>query len=275
MARSSPAIPSRSTAAWTSAPPNPHPLSKRSSRTTSSTSSPPGTDYSAGDYGRAARQAARDIAARGRTPIVTGGTGLYLRALLDGLSPLQPRNEALRTRLRNAAQRRGDTYLHRLLQRLDPTAAARIHANDSPKLIRAIELNVLERHTTADAWQAARPQPLTGFRIRQFGLAPPRAELYRRIDSRCARMFHNGLLDEMRSLETRYGPDCRAFTALGYAQAQAVLRGSMTEAEALATTQQGHRNYAKRQGTWFRKDPRIHWLPTFGEQAIDRLISLL
>ena len=235
----------------------------------------PDVEYSAGDYGRAARQAVQQITARGRTPIVAGGTGLYLRALLDGLSQIPARDEPLRKRLRNAADRRGEAYLHRLLRRLDPSAAARIHANDAPKLIRAIELNLLERTSTEAVWQAARPEPLTGFRILHFGLAPPRDELYRRIDDRCAHMFKEGLIEETRTLQKQYGPNCRALNALGYAQAKAVLAGQMSQAEALAAAQQGHRNYAKRQGTWFRKDTRTQWLPGFGEDAIQALLASL
>ncbi len=232
----------------------------------------PDVEYSAGDYGRAARKAVQAITTRGRTPIVAGGTGLYLRALLDGLSQMPPRDEPLRKRLRDAADRRGEAYLHRLLRRLDSSAAARIHWKDAPKLIRAIELNLLERRPTEAAWQAARPEPLTGIRILQFGLAPARTELYRRIDDRCARMFKEGLIEETRTLQELYGPDCRALNALGYAQAKAALAGQITQEEALTAAQQGHRNYAKRQGTWFRKDTRIQWLQTFGEESFEAVM---
>jgi tRNA dimethylallyltransferase len=235
----------------------------------------PATDYTAGDYARAARAAAQDIASRGKTPIVAGGTGLYLRAFLDGLSPMPARDEALRDRLRAFNARRGPASLHRLLKRLDPTAAASIHPNDEPKLIRALEVTLVARQPITAAWQHQRPEPLTGFRIVQFGLAPPRADLYTRINSRCEAMFANGLIDETRNLVAEYGPTPRAFHALGYAQAAAVLRNELTQAEALAATQQGHRNYAKRQGTWFRRDPRIHWLPTFGEPALPALLQAL
>lgn len=235
----------------------------------------PATEYTAGDYGRAARAASHDIAARGRTPIVAGGTGLYLRALLDGLSPMPERDEALRTRLRNFAERRGPASLHRLLHRLDTETATRIHANDAPKLIRALEVTLLARQPIGQTWQEQRPEPLTGYRVVQFGLAPPRADLYTRINARCADMYNNGLIEETRNLIEQYGADRPAFRALGYAQAAAVLRGELTEAEALAATQQGHRNYSKRQGTWFRKDPRIEWLPTFGADALHHLLARL
>ena len=234
---------------------------------------PPVVEYSAGDFGRAARAAVRDIAERGKVPIVAGGTGLYLRALLDGLSPMPPRDEALRDRLRKFAARRGAQSLHRLLRRFDPAAAGRIHANDSPKLIRALEVSLLERGPLTAAWERSQPEPLKGFRVLQFGLAPPRAELYARINRRCAHMFELGLVEETRALVQKYGEDCRALGALGYAQAMAEIRGELTRQQAVAAAQQGHRNYAKRQGTWFRKDTRMEWLEGFGPGVADKALQ--
>jgi tRNA dimethylallyltransferase len=231
---------------------------------------PPSVEYTAGDYGRGARASVHEIAARGNVPIVAGGTGLYLRALLDGFSPVPPRDEDLRDRLRAAAERRGPLLLHRILRRLDPTAATAIHANDVPKLIRAIEVSVLRGKPITEAWQEERPEPLTGFRILQFGLAPDRAALYQRINARCEAMFTEGLVAETEDLLRRFGP-VRALGALGYAEAQAVLRGEITEPEAIERAQQGHRNYAKRQGTWFRRDPRIQWLDGFGSEVVQEV----
>lgn len=231
--------------------------------------------YSAGDYGREARVAVAEIASRGRVPIVAGGTGLYLRALLDGLSPVPPRDEALRKRLRVAAGRRGVTLLHRVLRRVDPQAAARIHANDESKLIRAIEVSALLGGAMSDVWSRHAPEPLRGFRVVQLGLQPDRAALYRRIDARCQQMFAAGLLEETAALVKRYGEQCRALQSLGYAEAQAVLRGDLTEAEAIAQAQQGHRHYSKRQRTWFRPDKRIHWLHGFGEDVYDEAMQAI
>ena len=235
----------------------------------------PSVEYTAGDYGRAARAVIADIHARGRVPIVAGGTGLYLRALLDGLSPVPQRDEVLRDRLRLAVERRGPALLHRVLRRLDPRAAAGIHGNDHPKLIRAIEVSVLEGRPMSEAWGERRPEALQGFRVVQIGLQPDRATLVQRIDARCAAMFAEGLVAETRGLVERYGETCRALRALGYAEAQAVVRGEITEAEAVAKTQAGHRQYSKRQGTWFRRDLRIHWLQAFGEDAVDQAMRLL
>lgn len=225
---------------------------------------PPDRFCTAGDYSRLARQALAAIVSRHRLPIVTGGTGLYLRALLDGLFAGPQRSEDLRSRLRCSAERRGSSWLHRLVRRLDPAAAARIHANDQPKLIRAIEVCLAARQPMTAAWTAGR-DPLTGYRILRIGLDPPRAALYGRINARAEQMFSDGLLDETRGLIARYGESPRAFEALGYRQAHAILRGEVSEPDAIAATRQAHRNYAKRQLTWFRKEPDVHWLAGFGD----------
>jgi tRNA dimethylallyltransferase len=220
----------------------------------------PDQPCTAGHYARLAREAILGITQRNRLPIVAGGTGLYLRALLDGLFPAPARNEALRTKLRT----RSSTKLHRILTRLDPTAAALIHANDAPKLIRAIEVTLAARQPITSQWRDHPRDPLTGYRILHLGLDPPRAELYARINHRAAQMFDGGLAEETASLVARYGFDIRPLTSLGYAHAVAVLRQELTLDQAVKLAQQGHRNYAKRQLTWFRKDPAIHWLPQFG-----------
>jgi hypothetical protein len=144
-----------------------------------------------------------------------------------------------------------------------PPPPSQIHANDTPKLIRAIEVTLAARQPITRQWEQGR-DPLTGFRILRLGLNPPRAELYARINHRAAEMFDRGLVEETTQLVERYGVDCRPLTSLGYAQAVAVLRGEITRDQAVAEAQQGHRNYAKRQLTWFRKDPAIHWLTGFG-----------
>jgi len=233
---------------------------------------PPDAPCTAGDYSRLAREAIRGIAKRDRLPIVCGGTGLYLRALVDGLFPAPPRHEPLRVRLRNLAQLRGPAHLHRILARLDPAAARLIHANDAPKLIRAIEVTLAARQPITRQWLQPR-DPLSGFHILSIGLNPPRATLYARINRRAAQMFNpptqgGGLVEETAHLLAQYGPDCRPLTSLGYAQAAALLRGELTGDQAIAAAQQGHRNYAKRQLTWFRKDPTLHWLPGFGSDPL-------
>ena len=224
----------------------------------------PDQPVTAGGYARAGRSVLRGIRERGRVPIVAGGTGLYLRALLEGLAPAPPRDEALRERLRQMAERRGTSVLHRLLRRLDSRAAALIHPHDLPKLIRSLEMTLLARRPQTEQWAAGR-EPLRGFGVLQFGLNPPRAALYERLNARAAAMFARGLLDETRILRAHFGEHARALGSLGYAQALAILRGEQELPAAVAEAQAGHRRYAKRQLTWFRRDPAIQWLSGFGD----------
>ena len=223
----------------------------------------PDQPCTAGDYSRLAREAIRGISERGHLAIVAGGTGLYLRALLDGLFPAPQRHQPLRDKLRARAEQKSPAHLHRILTRLDPAAAVRIHANDTPKVIRAIEVTLSARAPITREWERGR-DGLTGYRILRLGLNPPRAALYDRINRRAAEMFDRGLVEETTQLVERYGFECRALTSLGYAQAVQVLRGELTRDQSVAATAQGHRNYAKRQLTWFRKDPAILWLAGFG-----------
>ena len=226
----------------------------------------PNEHATAGDYARLAREAIREIAARRHLPIVTGGTGLYLLALLEGLFAGPQRSQELRTRLERSHARHGAGWLHRVLAKLDPESAERIHANDIPKLIRAIEVSLAERRPMSAAWQDGR-EPLRGFRILQIGLEPERKALYSRINARAKQMFDEGLIEEVRNLIAKYGESPRAFDSLGYRQARAVLRGDISREEAVTAAQQGHRNYAKRQQTWFRREPEVHWLKGFGNDA--------
>lgn len=225
----------------------------------------PSETITAGDYSRRARQVLAEITARKRLPIVVGGTGLYLRALLAGLFQGPKRSEDLRRRLRSRAQQRQPGYLHRVLQRLDPAAAAHIHPNDAPKLIRAIEVCLAARAPMSKLWESGR-DPLRGFRILRIGLDPPRAALYERINQRARRMFNEGLVEETAALLQRY-PDAWPLASLGYRQAAELLRGELTREQAVAAVQQAHRNYAKRQMTWFRREPDVQWLAGFGDDA--------
>ena len=226
----------------------------------------PDEAFTAGEYSRCARAALREIASRGKLPIVTGGTGLYLRALTEGLFAGPERQEDLRARLRLSAERHGAAWLYRLLMRLDPASAARIHANDTPKLIRAIEVCVAARKPMSEALATPdkKNDPLTGFRLLRIGLNPLRAALYARLNQRCAEMFASGLVEETRGLLAQYGP-VKALDSLGYRQARAVLDGTLSEEAAIEAAQQGHRNYAKRQMTWFRREPDVHWIEAFGD----------
>ena len=224
----------------------------------------PTSHITAGEYARQARQVLEEIKARRHLPILVGGTGLYLRALLEGLFPGPQRSEELRERLRERAASCGSKHLHRILRRLDPAAAEKIHANDSPKLIRAIEVCLASRQKMTELWQHGR-EPLRGFRILRLGLKPDRKELYERINRRAQRMFEAGLVEETRTLLEKYGDAAGPLASLGYEQAVQLLRKELTREQALQAAQQAHRNYAKRQMTWFRREPEVHWLRGFGD----------
>lgn len=225
------------------------------------------TDHiTAGEYSRRARQVLQEIKQRGRLPVVVGGTGLYLRALLDGLSPGPQRSEELRERLREKAEIKGASYLHRVLRRMDSDASAKIHANDLPKLIRAIEVCLGARRKMSEMWKQGR-DPLRSFRILRIGLNPEREALYGRINERARQMFELGLVEETRGLVAKYGEAPWPLGSLGYRQAVQLIRGEIGEAAALHAAQQAHRNYAKRQMTWFRREPGVTWLTGFGDEG--------
>jgi tRNA dimethylallyltransferase len=227
----------------------------------------PDQPFTAGEYSRRARAALHEIAARGHLPIVTGGTGLYLRALTEGLFAGPARQQMLRDRLQQSRKRHGEGWLHRLLRRLDPASAARIHSNDAAKLIRAIEVCLAARKPLSEVLgsKVLARDPLTGFRLLRIGLNPPRPALYARLNQRASAIFAAGLTEETRALLARYG-HVKALDSLGYRQALAVLAGTLSVEEAITAAQQGHRNYAKRQMTWFRREPEVHWIAGFGDE---------
>jgi tRNA dimethylallyltransferase len=218
----------------------------------------------AGEYARQARAVLEGIKSRGNLPIVVGGTGLYLRALLDGLFPGPQRSEELRERLRGLQETKGAAYLHRILRRLDPDAAANIHANDIPKLIRAIEVCLASRQKMTELWKGG-SEPLKGFRILRLGLNPDRSALYQRLNNRAEQMLSMGLVEETQSLFEEYGDSAGPLNSLGYKQALQLIQGELDRPAALQSVQQAHRNYAKRQMTWFRGEPDVVWLEGFGD----------
>ena len=223
--------------------------------------------YSAGEYSRVAREVLAEISSRGRLPLLVGGTGFYLRSLLVGLPSLPPKNESLRRRLAERELHRPGS-LHKILSRLDPECAVRIHANDTQKLIRAVELRLL---TLAPRPTSESATPLIGYRILTIGLDPEPIQLRERLESRTREMFAAGLLDEVRGLLAHgLSGDEKPFEALGYRQALQVLRGACTIEQAIESTITATRQYAKRQRTWFRRDPSIQWVRSFGEQAVAR-----
>ncbi|MCZ2152004.1 MAG: tRNA (adenosine(37)-N6)-dimethylallyltransferase MiaA [Bryobacterales bacterium] len=219
--------------------------------------------FSAGEYARVGREALREIAGRGKAPVVVGGTGFYARALMDGLFAGPARNESLRARLAGREKRRPGS-LHRILRRLDARAAGRIHANDRNKLIRALEVCLLTRRPLTEL-HAEGSEPLEGFEAVWIGLDPPRAELYQVLNQRVVKMFEGGLVEEARRiLEMGYPESAKPFESLGYKQALALVRGNCSYPEAVEETRKETRRYAKRQWTWFKKDTRVSTIPGFG-----------
>lgn len=235
------------------------------------------TSYTtAGEYARQARAVVKESSSRGAIPIVVGGTGLYLRALLDGLFAGPERSEELRERLRDKAAQNGPQHLHKILTRFDSIAAQKIHPNDTPKLIRAIEVCLASRRPMSAQWQEGR-EPLRGFRILRIGLDPARPELYARINQGVVKMFEQGLIEETRRLLAKYGESARPLSSIGYSQVLQLLKGQLTEPDAITAVQQAHRNYAKRQMTWFRREPEVNWISGFGSQpdAQSRALELV
>jgi tRNA dimethylallyltransferase len=255
--------------------------------------------FTAGDYRRLATRVLESLRERGKLPILVGGTGLYLRALLAGLFEGPARSDQLRARLNAIASRRdrsGDRpgesprdrnvpdpvrsdVLHRMLRRLDPATAARIHPRDRQKIIRAIEVCWLAREPLSRMLERGRTG-LEGFEAVKVGLCPDRARLHERINRRVEGMFAAGLIEETRlALERQDASRLKPLEALGYRQALAALRGQIGRAEAIRQTQAATRQYAKRQITWFRREADITWFagfgddPTIQQQVLDWLAS--
>jgi tRNA dimethylallyltransferase len=219
----------------------------------------PGQDFSAAEYARRAREALRGIRERERLPIVAGGTGLYLRAVLEGLFEGPARDEALRGRLEGMASRFGSGRLHRLLAHVDPDSAVRIPPRDLVRVVRALEVfKTTGRPLTAHHRDGS--ERLAGFSVHVIGIAPPREALRLAVERRTAEMFDRGLLEEVRGLlGAGLAEDLRPLRAIGYRQAVDVIAGRRTEDEARRDIVVSTMQYAKRQLTWFRHQTQASW----------------
>lgn len=218
--------------------------------------------FTAGEYARLARETIQSISERGRLPILAGGTGFYLRALLDGLFEGPSRDQSLRDRLARREARRSGS-LHRLLTRFDSATAKKIHPHDVPKVTRALEVCLLTRRPVSELFREGR-DALAGYRTLKLGLLPDREALYQRLDQRCAAMFDSGLVEEVRHiLELGYSAESKPFESHGYKQALQFIHGELNLREAMFYAQRGTRQYAKRQLTWFRREPGLVWLKGF------------
>jgi tRNA dimethylallyltransferase len=225
----------------------------------------PSEPATAGGYREAAVAVLEDLRLRKRIPILTVGTGLYLRALLEGLADVPQRSEELRDRLRASRERHSAGHFHRILRRLDPEAAHKIDAADEQKLIRAIEVCLLTKRPLTHVYREGRT-PLEGWRPIKLGLQPPREDLYERIHTRTESMMARGWLDEVRTLMSGgLADEAKPFDFIGYREMRAVARGEMQLSDAQAAIQQSTRRYAKRQITWFRREACVQWLEGFGD----------
>jgi tRNA dimethylallyltransferase len=222
--------------------------------------------FTAGDYQREARIVFEDIRRRGKLPILVGGTGLYLRAAIEGLFDGPKRSLHWRNRLEMIAERKGRDHLHRILRRLDPAAASRIAEQDKPKIIRALEVRLETGKPLSTYFEEAPRQPLTGFAIHIIGLNPSREALYDRIDERVHRMFQAGLVEEVqRLIAGGIPPSAKAFEAIGYRHVIADIDSCIPQAETIRIIQRDTRRYAKRQMTWFRKQTEVVWFDGPGD----------
>lgn len=222
--------------------------------------------YSAARYAEDAARVAREVVARGRLPILAGGTGFYYRALVRGLFPGPARDEALRARLERVADRRGPEFLHRWLGRVDPESAQRIQPRDRKRLVRALEVYLLTgRPLTAHF--AGTQSPIPEYRVITFALRIPPEETAIRVARRVDAQFEAGLLDEIRGL-LRAGvpPTAHPFTGLVYRQALEYLNGIRGERETRELIVRENRKYSRRQLIWFRKEPNLHWIHAAGER---------
>jgi len=225
--------------------------------------------WSAGEFARQARLAIADIRGRGSWPIVVGGSGLYLRALLAGISPVPPADPRVRERLRRRAAEEGLGPLVAELARLDPATAARLAPGDRQRVLRALEVAWVSGRPLS-AWIAEQPFGIQSIAAIRVGLTLPRSILYDRIAGRVARMVESGWMEEVRGLLGRgLDPDLPAFQAIGYRQLAHHVRGEWPLARAVEETVRATRRFAKRQETWFRKEPDVTW---FSAEDLDRRI---
>jgi tRNA dimethylallyltransferase len=235
---------------------------------------PPNINYTAGEWAREANRIIGEIQERRRVPILVGGTGLYLRALRNPFFPSPQTDANLRRRLNTLRAQRGVEHLHQLLQRLDPQSAAELYPRDWPRVQRAIEVR-LQTGKAMSQQKSARPEPdENARRLRLIVLNPPRAELYKRINERAEQHFATGLVEEVKSLIAQGIPaGSNALGAHGYRRVVEYLEGKRDLESAVEQTKLDVRHYAKRQLTWFRREPDAEWFDGFGDdESLQRIV---
>ena len=236
----------------------------------------PRINYTAADWARDAAEKIGEIESRGRVPMLVGGTGFYLRTLLNPLFESPKTDEDLRKRLKEINEAKGPEHLHRLLARFDPDSAVELSQRDHVRVIRAIEVFFQTGERLSSQREARGPKPEFAERVRLVVLSPDRERLYELIDRRTEKHFSDGLVDEVKRLRASGIDDStNALGSHGYRRVCEYLRGERTLKSALTKTSQDVRNYAKRQLTWFRREENAHWIECFGtdQKAVDQLLS--
>ena len=228
----------------------------------------PKEKFSAGEFVRLAEEFIEKIAARGKQPIIVGGTGLYIKTLIDGIVRLPSADEKLRQKLHKLVETRGKKHLHMLLKKFDPASAEKIHPNNTVRIIRALEVYYLTGKPISH-WHKIHPchsEPAVAgeesrFQFKIFGLEWQRDVLYERINNRVNWMLDNGMIEETRKLIKKgYQKDCPALQSLGYKWVLDYLENKIDYNKMQQLIMRDTRHYAKRQGTWFKKDKRINWI---------------
>jgi tRNA dimethylallyltransferase len=230
--------------------------------------------YSAGEFGREARAAISEILARGKTPLVVGGSGLYIAALSEGFFEPAVSDRGLQRKLKLRAKQEGGAALHAELARVDPKSAARLHPNDLHRIVRALEVYHASGRPLSELWENASAG--APFEFHFIGMSMPREELYNRIDRRVDSMLELGLLDECkRLLDLGYSPELNALQTVGYKEVFAFFDGNLTRESMASEIKRHTRNYAKRQMTWFRKNPNPRWLEVRDGDSPEKIARLL
>jgi tRNA dimethylallyltransferase len=233
----------------------------------------PEVQFTAADFVREALAAAGEIASRGHLPLIAGGTGLYIKALVDGLFPGPGRDAALRASLEATAREEGLDSLFRRLQAVDPEYARKVRSRDRVRIIRALEVHAATGQPMSEHFLRTE-SPVKGRNVLRLGLRLERDALYRRIDDRVERMFERGLVEEVRGLlERGVAEDAPPFRALGYGHVLRLLRGEIGREEAVASTKNDTRHYAKRQATWFRKMAGVAWFSPDDGPALEEYVQ--
>jgi tRNA dimethylallyltransferase len=237
----------------------------------------PDVTFTAADWAKAAEKVCAEIFSRGHQPILTGGTGFYLRALIAGLPPLPGADPAIRRRLRAIAERRtGPERLHRWLSKVDAVAASKIAVADRHRIERALEVWLTARKPIS-SWEAPAAASPAAWKAITFALFIDRKAHWPILDRRVERMYDQGLVEETRTLLGKYPPGSRPFGSIGYREAVRHLNGELTREEAIRETQRRTRSYAKRQMTWLRGERGVHWVDANPgrEAALGTILQIL